>query len=383
MKSINYGRQQINSDDIVSVTEALNADYLTQGPLVTKFEDDFKSFVNSSEAIAVCNATAALHLANLALGVTKATRVISTPLSFVATTNSVLYSGGSVEFVDIDAKNYCIDLNKVEDLLKKSKPNTYAGLIPVSFAGYPVNTQDLRQIADKYGLWIIEDSCHAPGAKFKKTSGDWSQTGSGEFADISVFSFHPVKHIATGEGGMLTTRNSKLAQNLRDLRSHGIVRDSERLSKNDGPWYYEMQSLGYNYRLPDLNCSLGISQLKRIEKNLSRRHEIANKYHDELENLPIQLPEVDDNSFHAYHLYVIQTDRRLELFNFLKSKNINAQIHYIPIHTQPYYQSLYGKQSFEICEKYYSRTLSLPMYHGMTNAEQEYVIDQLKYFFLK
>lgn len=383
MKPINYGKQEITQDDIDAVVNALKGDYLTQGPTVAAFEDSFRAFVRAEHAIAVTNATSALHIANLALGVTGGSRVITTPLSFVATSNSVIYAGGEVKLIDIDPITYCLDANRVEDELKKSKSGTYSGIIPVSFAGYPVNMEDFKFLANRYHLWLIEDACHAPGAKFKKQDQSWAHTGSGEFADLSIFSFHPVKHIATGEGGMITTRDAKLAQKLRDLRSHGIVREPSRLSKSDGPWYYEMKSLGYNFRMPDLLCALGISQLKRIEANLNRRNEIADNYNLKFKNHPITLPKVKPDSFHAYHLFVIQTDKRNELYEFLKSKNINCQIHYIPIHTQPYYIERYGRQSFPLSEMYYNKTLSLPMYHGMTEIEQNFVIEQICLFFNK
>ena len=206
---------------------------------------------------------------------------------------------------------------------------------------------------------------------------------AGLIGDVGCFSFFANKVITTGEGGMITTKNKMLADKLRQLRSHGIIRDPAQMSKNDGPWFYEMQYLGFNYRLPDINCALGISQLKRIEKNLARRQEISQNYRKELAQLPIQLPYINDNIYHAYHLFVIQVDQRLELFNFLKARGIHSQIHYIPIHTQPYYRNLYGTSSFPVSEKYYSRCLSLPMYHGMTHEEQTYVIDQLKAFYAK
>lgn len=388
MKSINYGRQEITQEDIDAVVSALKGDYLTQGPLVTQFENEFSKFVGTKHSIAVNNATSALHLANLVLGTSKGKTVITSPNTFVASGNGALYCGGDVAFADIDPNTLCLDANKVEDLLKNPNGKKYSAITPVSFAGYPVNMQDFRFLADKFNVKLIEDACHAPGAKFKTQQGQWARAGSSEFADITVFSFHPVKHIATGEGGMMTTNNDDLATKLRELRSHGIVRDASKFSENSeqkhGPWYYEMQSLGFNYRLPDINCALGLSQLKRIESNLKRRNEIADKYLSDLKEMPITLPLAsNDKAFHAYHLFVIQTDRRLQLFEFLKTKNINCQIHYIPVHQQPYYKNLYGEQKFVNCEAYYNRAISLPMYHGMTAPEQDYVIQNVREFFSK
>ena len=381
MKSINYGRQTITQDDIEIVKEALLSDYLTQGPFVEKFEKSFADYVQVDHAIAVTNATAALHLSCLALGLQKNQKVITTSNTFVASANCVRYCEGHVDFVDIDPNTFCIDLNQVEDLLKKSPAKTYAGVIPVDFAGYPIALNELKTLSEKYGFWIIEDACHAPGAEYQNSAGHWIKTGSAIDSDISVFSFHPVKHIATGEGGMMTTRNPQLAKKLRSLRSHGITRDSQQFRKNDGAWYYEMQELGYNFRMPDINSALGYSQMKRMPQNISRRREIAAKYDHELKNLPLKTPQAPENIRHAYHLYVIQTEKRAELYQFLKTKNIHCQIHYIPVHTQPYYVDLYGPKSLPHVEKYYSQCLSLPMYHGMTVDEQTYVIAAINEFY--
>ena len=382
MKSINYGRQTITEDDLATVKEALLSDYLTQGPFVEKFEKSFAEFVQVYHAVAVTNATAALHLSCLALNLQKNQKVITTSNTFVASANCVRYCEGHVEFVDIDPKTFCIDLNQVEDLLKKSTAKTYAGVIPVDFAGYPIPLHELKTLSEKYGFWIIEDACHAPGAEYKNANAHWIKTGSAIDSDISIFSFHPVKHIATGEGGMMTTRNPQIAQKLRSLRSHGITRQATDFkNKNDGPWYYEMQELGYNFRMPDINSALGYSQLKRMDQNISRRRQIATRYDKELSGLNLKTPQAPDHIKHAYHLYVIQTSNRKELYLFLKSRNIHCQIHYIPVHTQPYYTGLYGVKSLPHVENYYAQCLSLPMYHGMTDEEQTYVISAIKEFY--
>ena len=382
MNKISYGRQDITSDDIAAVVSALKSDFLTQGPLVEQFETDFAKFVGSDYAVAVTNATAALHISALALGTKKGTRVLTSPNTFVASANCVRFCEGDVEFVDIDPATLCMDLNKLEETLKAAPKNTYQGVIPVSFAGYPVDTERIRKLADQYGLWIIEDACHAPGAEFKNSKGTWVKSGSGEYADLSIFSFHPVKHIATGEGGMITTRNKELYEKLKLLRSHGITRDSSKFTRQEGGWYHEMQSLGFNYRMPDLNCALGISQLKRIDSNLEARRKIARRYSEELSGLPLKTPLYPENIKHAFHLYVIQIEQRKNLYEFLKTKDIYCQVHYIPVHQQPYYAELYGKKTFAEAEKYYSQCLSLPMYHSLSAEEQTYVINQIKAFYV-
>jgi UDP-4-amino-4,6-dideoxy-N-acetyl-beta-L-altrosamine transaminase len=378
---IPYGRQQITQEDIEAVVETLKGDFLTQGPAVAKFEKDFSQFIGAQHCIAVNNATAALHLACLALGVRTGTKVLCTPNTFVASSNAVLYCGGEVEFVDIDPNTYCIDLNKLEAKLASSSKGSYQGLVAVDFAGYPMDLEKIRNIIKPYGLWLIEDACHAPGAEFKNSQGQWIKSGSGQYADIATFSFHPVKHIATGEGGMITTNSEELAQKIRLLRTHGITKDPKEMSKFDGGWDMEMQALGFNYRMPDLLCALGSSQLKRIESNLKRRREIALRYDQELKALPIKTPANSSLVQHAYHLYVIRTSQRKELYDFLKTRGVYSQVHYVPIYQQPYYRFRYGRQKFAEMDHYYQEALSLPMYHGMTSSEQEKVISAIQAFF--
>lgn len=382
MKNIPYGRQEILPEDIAAVTETLLSDFLTQGPAVDKFEKDFAQIVESPYALAVNNATAGLHLAVQVLGVKPGQKVICPPISFVASANCVRYCGGEVEFVDIDPKTYCLDLAEVEKKLKKSKPGEYAGVVLVHLAGYPADVESLAALIKPYDLWIIEDACHAPGAQFQNKLGEWASVGSGLYSDISTFSFHPVKHIATGEGGMLTTQSASIYEKLKLLRSHGIERSADKMMQNDGGWYYEMQTLGYNYRMPDLLCSLGSSQLKRFEKNIQRRREIADRYDQELHS-DIMKPYRNSSVRHGFHLYVIQVERRKELYECLKSAGINTQVHYIPIHLQPYYRERYGRLNLPASEKYYSQALSLPMYHGLKNSEQDRVIQAVNLFFEK
>ena len=376
---IPYGRQSINQSDIDAVTEALKSDFLTQGPRVKEFEDSFAKYVDAKYAVAVCNATAGLHLATLALGVSNGKSVITTPNTFVATSNSVLYSGGEVVFADIDPKTYCLDPNRVEDLLKKS-PGKHVGIMPVDFAGLPSRMEDFKTLSEKYGVWIIEDGCHAPGATFTTRNGI-QKVGNGNYADITSFSFHPVKHIACGEGGMLTTNDEKVYRKLMQLRTHGITKDRSEMTEYDGGWDYEMQVLGFNYRISDILCALGNSQLKRADESLDRRQKIADLYQKELSGLPLVLPHVESGSRHAYHLYVIRTEKRKELFDHLKMNDIYSQVHYIPVHQQPYYINRYGKQTFEQSENFYQECLSIPMYPTLTEEQQMRVIDSIKKFY--
>ena len=254
--------------------------------------------------------------------------------------------------------------------------------IPVDFAGYPVNLEAFRTLADEYGLWIIEDACHAPGAWFTDSKGQKQAAGNGVFADLAIFSFHPVKHIATGEGGMITTNDEHLYQQLLLLRTHGITRDPALLQENHGPWYYEMQELGYNYRIPDLLCALGISQLSRADEGLAKRNAIAERYDRELAGLALELPQRKADIHHGFHLYVIKTERRRELYDYLRTQDIFCQVHYIPVHTMPYYKQFgWKKGDFPLAEAYYDRCLSIPMYPSMTEAQQTHVIESIRRFF--
>lgn len=389
MNPIPYGRQHITQEDINAVVETLQSDFLTQGPKVAEFEEKFASYIGSKYAVAVANGTAALHLCALALGVNENSRVITTPITFAASANCVRYCGGSVEFADIDPETGLLDIEKVRLKLQSQPKGYYTGIIPVDFAGMPVNLEEFRKLADEFGLWLIEDACHAPGGFFTDSKGEKQNCGNGNYADLAIFSFHPVKHIATGEGGMITTNNPELYQKLLTLRTHGITRDPAKMRENHGGWYMEMQELGYNYRMPDMLCTLGISQLNRAEAGLKRRQEIAAKYDAvfrSLSNLKILNPAAyqnDSNSKvqHAYHLYVIQVEKRKELYDYLRTKNILAQVHYIPVHLMPYYQDLgFKKDDFPLAEAYYEMCLSLPMYPALTNEEQEYVIENVLAF---
>lgn len=379
MTSIPYGRQQITEEDIAVVTEVLRSDFLTQGPKIEEFENKFASYIGSKYAVAVANGTAALHLCALALNVSKGDKVITTPITFSASANCIRYCDGEVIFSDIDQESFLLDLDKLEIFLSKN-PNLYKGIIPVDFAGKAVNLERLKTIAEKHGLWIIEDACHAPGGFFVDSEGKRQNCGNGNFADLAIFSFHPVKHIATGEGGMITTNRKDLYEKLILLRTHGITKNPALLNKNDGGWYYEMQELGYNYRLSDMQAALGISQLSRADKGLEERKKIAEKYNMLLRGLPLTLPSIDQG--HALHLYIIQTDRRKDLYDYLRSKNIFCQVHYVPVHTMPYYEKLgWRNGDFPVAESYYNDCLSLPMFPSLTEKEQTFVIDSIIEFF--
>jgi len=372
-----YGRQHITDDDVAAVVATLRSDFLTQGPRVTEFEEKFATYVGAKFAVAVSNGTAALHLCALALNVQPGQRVITTPITFAASANCVRYCGGEVHFADIDPVTGLIDLQKVRELLEGQPKGHFAGLIPVDFAGLAMDMEAARTLADEFGLWIIEDACHAPGGFFVDKAGESRLCGNGQLAELAIFSFHPVKHIATGEGGMVTTNDEALYHRLRRLRSHGIEREAGGLLRQDeGGWYMEMQELGYNYRISDILCALGISQLSRAEAGLVRRRALAAQYDAAFAATPGVTVLAPGRPGHAYHLYVIQVANRRGLYEFLRTKNILAQVHYVPVHRMPYYENLGWKfGDFPHAEAYYARCLSLPLYPTLTDEEQAYVVD--------
>jgi UDP-4-amino-4,6-dideoxy-N-acetyl-beta-L-altrosamine transaminase len=378
-KPIPYGRQHITQEDLDAVNETLLSDFLTQGPKIAQFEKAFAAYIGVKNAIAVSNGTAALHLAAAALGVNESSNVITTPITFAASANCVRYCGGNVFFADIDKDSYLIDLNKTEDLIKSKPEGFFSGIVPVDFAGRAVNLEDCKTLAVKYGLWILEDACHAPGGYFIDSNGNRQLCGNSGYADAAIFSFHPVKHIACGEGGMITCNSDTIFKDLTLQRTHGITKDPALMHENHGGWYYEMLELGYNYRLTDFQAALGLSQLKRADEGLERRKEIAKRYANAFNGFEKILGQSGFVEGHAYHLYIIEVEDRLGLYNHLRSKNIFAQVHYIPVHTLPYYQSLgWKKGDFPVAENYYQRCLSLPMYPTLTEDDQEYVIEQIK-----
>ena len=382
-KIIPYGRHFISDEDIEAVIKVLKSDNLTQGPVINEFEIAFAKYIGCKYAIAVSNGTAALHIGVLALNLKPGQKVITSPISFVATANCIKYCGAEVVFSDIDPFNFLLDLEKLEKLLENAPIGTYSGVIPVDFAGFPIHMEKLKKIASKYNLWILEDACHAPGAYFIDSFGEKQNCGNGLFADISIFSFHPVKHIATGEGGMITTNSREFYEKLLKLRTHGITKNPEILNNKHFDWFYEMQVLGYNYRLTDIQASLGLSQLNRAEQGLEKRKAIAKKYDQEFSSVSKILHRTKITDGHAYHLYNILVEERDSLYNYLKSKNIFCQVHYIPIYKHPFYVVNNFSENLLNTEEYFKMTLSIPIYPTLTYQEQDFVIKEIKLFLQK
>ncbi len=394
-KIIPYGRQNITQQDINAVVTSLQSDFLTQGPRIQEFEEKFAKYIGCKYAVAVSNGTAALHLSALALGVESGQKVITTPITFAASANCIRYCGGEVVFSDIDPSTYLLDIKKVAELIESSPRGTYQGIIPVDFAGRAVNLEEYRKLADQHGLWIIEDACHSPGGYFLDSQNKIQNCGNGNFADLAIFSFHPVKHIACGEGGMITTNDEALYKKLLALRTHGITKNEMDFSntidfaigqnsdqEHYPGWYMEMQSLGFNYRLTDFQAALGTSQLQRAEEGLLRRRQIASIYNEAFKNRSFLTRQSGVVDGHAYHLYVIEVEDRLGLYNFLKKHTIYAQIHYIPCHLMPYYRKFGNKEGdLPISENYYKHCISLPMYPTLTIDEQHYIISVINEYY--
>ncbi|NLV76364.1 MAG: UDP-4-amino-4,6-dideoxy-N-acetyl-beta-L-altrosamine transaminase [Tissierellia bacterium] len=370
-----YGQQWIEDDDIEEVVKVLKSDYLTTGPKIEEFEEKFGKYVGVKYAVAISNGTAALHGASFAAGIKEGDEVITTPITFAASANCILYQGGKPIFADIDSSTYNIDPKDIE---KKISSKTKA-IVPVDFTGQPVNIDEINAIAKKYNLIVIEDGAHSLGAEYKG-----KKTGS--LVDMTTFSFHPVKHITTGEGGVITTNNKELYEKLKLFRTHGITRDKEILyNKNEGSWYYEQLELGYNYRITDIQCALGISQLNKIDKFLRRRREIAEKYNEYLKDIDgIVLPYQEEYIKSSWHLYVIQLELekfkvgRREIFEALQAENIGVNVHYIPVYYHPYYQKLgYKKGLCPNAEKLYERIITIPLYPKMTDKDVKDVVEAL------
>lgn len=382
MMKIPYARQNISDEDITSVIEVLKSDWLTTGPAVEIFEQEVSNYCKARYAVAVNSATSALHIACLAAGLGKGDLLWTTPNTFVASANCGLYCGAKVDFVDIDEKTYNMSIEALQEkLIKAEKEGKLPKVvIPVDFAGQPCEMDKIAQLAKQYGFIVIEDASHAIGGKYKA-----EKVGSCYYADMVIFSFHPVKIITTGEGGMVVTNHEEFAKKLRLLRSHGITRESKQMeSESEGAWYYQQIGLGFNYRMTDLQAALGSSQLKRIDSFIARRQEIAKRYMDELAELPIILPSQNPEAYSAWHLFVIKVNdkcgkTRKEVFDYLRQNGIGVNVHYIPVHTQPYYQKMGFKQGdFLKAEQFYQQAISLPMYASLSQDEQTYVIETLK-----
>lgn len=379
---IPYGRQDITQADIDAVVQVLHSTHLTQGPAVPLFEQAVLKHCHAKHALAVNSATSALHIACLALGLGPGDLLWTTPNTFVASANCALYCGAQVDFVDTDPRTYNLCPQALEQKLMAAEK---AGclpkiVVPVHLCGQPCDMQAIHALAQRYGFKIIEDGSHAIGGKYLG-----EPIGNCRFSDITVFSFHPVKIITTAEGGMALTNDDKLAESLGLLRSHGITRDPALMTHGmDGPWYYQQVALGYNYRMTDLQGALGASQMNRLEQYVARRHVLARRYDELLKELPVTTPWQHPDGYSALHLYVIrlQLDKisktHLQVFEALRAKNIIVNLHYIPVHTQPYYQQLGFKAGqFPQAERYYADAISIPMYPIMTEAQQDQVIDVL------
>lgn len=382
MRYIPYGRQSISNDDIQAVVDILKSDWLTQGPTIARFEKAITEYCGVRYATATCNATAALHIACLALDLGEGDVLWTTPNTFVASANCALYCGAEVDFVDIDLHTYNMSVEKLEEklIVAEKKDELPKVIIPVHFAGQSCDMVKIKSLADKYGFKIIEDASHAIGGSYED-----KKIGSCQYSDITVFSFHPVKIITTGEGGVALTNQKDLHDKLQVLRTHGITRN-ERLMKNvsQGPWYYEQIALGVNYRMTDIQAALGISQLQRLDKFVTRRRELVIDYNNALKDLPLQLPVQNKNCNSAWHLYVIClrlekiNQGRKQVFEKLRQANVGVNVHYIPLYLQPYYQKMgFAKNYCPNAEKYYARAISLPLYAELTQKEQEYVIAEL------
>jgi UDP-4-amino-4,6-dideoxy-N-acetyl-beta-L-altrosamine transaminase len=375
---IPYSRQWIGEEEIAAVAAVLREERITQGPKIQEFEEQFAKAVGARYAVAVSSGTGALHLAALALGLQPGDEVITTPLTFLATANAILYAAAKPVFADIEPNTLCLDPDEVE---RKVTPKTKA-VFPVHFGGHPANLEVLNRICEKYGLEMIEDGAHALGAKYRGGS-----IGDCQYSKAVIFSFHPVKHITTGEGGAITTNDPAIYERLCTLRNHGMTRDRSKFSQeDDGPWYYEMQELGFNYRITDLQAALGIVQLKKLPEFVRRRREIAIQYREGLDRVEeIQLPQEADGVSCSYHLYPIRLvlERlhcsRRDIFEALLEKGIGVQTHYIPIPQQPYYKRLgYGFERFPAAEEYYQEAISLPIFPQMSTSDVQFVIRTLK-----
>ena len=380
---IPYGRQDISDTDIQAVVDILHSDFLTQGPAVPAFEKSIADYCGTQHAIAANSATSALHIACLALGVGPNDVVWTTPITFVASANCALYCGARVDFVDIDPRTYNLSVERLAEKLAHAKKigDLPKVVIPVHLCGQPCDMAGIHALSLQYGFKIIEDASHAIGGKYRG-----EPVGNCHYSDITVFSFHPVKIITTGEGGMALTNNAELANRMALLRSHGITRDPAQMTHEaDGPWYYQQIALGYNYRMTDMQAALGMSQMKRLDEFVASRHALATRYSKLLSALPVITPWQHPDTYSGLHLYPIRLKLKelrvthREVFDSLRAQGIGVNLHYIPVHTQPYYQSLGFKSGdFPEAECYYAEAISLPMYPGLTSQQQVRVVDVLR-----
>ncbi|KTC81437.1 UDP-4-amino-4,6-dideoxy-N-acetyl-beta-L-altrosamine transaminase [Legionella brunensis] len=379
---IPYGRQDINEADIEAVIKVLQSDFLTQGPVVPRFEEMLANYCNAKYGVAVNSATSALHIACLALGLGPDDWLWTSPNSFVASANCALYCGAQVDFVDIDPRTYNLSVSALEKKLIQAELEGKLPkiVIPVHFSGQSCDMKAIHALAQRYNFKIIEDASHAIGGKYKG-----EPIGNCRYSDATVFSFHPVKIITTAEGGIVLTNDAELSEKMASLRSHGITRDPQKMDKaSDGSWYYQQIELGFNYRMTELQAALGISQMKRLDQFVTRRHQIAKYYNEALIEFPLLTPWQHLDSYSAFHLYVIRlaiNDLKVshrQVFENLRAQGIGVNLHYIPIHTQPYYKKLgFREGQFPEAENYYSEAITLPMYPGLTEEQQTRVIEVL------
>ena len=380
---IPYGKQDINDSDIEAVVEVLRSSWITQGPKVPEFELAMANYTGASYASAFSSATSALHVACIALGLEKGDWLWTTPISFVASANCGRYCGASIDFVDIDPQTANLCPQYLEQKLKRAKIENKLPkvVVPVHLAGSSCEMEKIKSLSDEYGFYIIEDASHAIGGKYQNAI-----IGGCQYSDITVFSFHPVKIITTAEGGVATTNSFELSRKMSFLRSHGVTRDSDLMvGVSDGDWYYQQIDLGYNYRMTDIQAALGINQLKRVDQFVKTRNELANRYDQMLVDLPLILPVRHSGIYSALHLYLIRIDKeqteitRKDVFDTLRKKGVGVNVHYIPIHTQPYYQKLGFKQGdFPNAEAYYQQAITLPLFHLLKHQEQDYIVSTLK-----
>ncbi len=376
---IPYGRQDINQQDIDAVVEVLRSDFLTQGPKVPLFEETVADYCGARFGVAVNSATSALHIACLALGLGPGDSLWTSPNTFVASANCALYCGADVDFVDIDPLTYCMSVEALEQKLIQAKAQNKLPkiVVPVHFAGQSCDMKRIHELGQQYGFSIIEDASHAIGGRYLDKS-----VGSCEFSDICVFSFHPVKIITTAEGGLATSNNVELAEKMALFRSHGITRSPDLMTKEpDGGWYYQQVDLGFNYRMTEIQAALGVSQMNRLDEFVSRRHELRERYDDFLKNLPVAIPYQSTDAYSAMHLYPLQLQLEIlnkthaQIFQELRDKGLGVNLHYIPIHTQPYYERMGFKPGdYPNAEHYYKHAISIPMYQGLTDAQQDQVV---------
>lgn len=378
---IPYGKQDISEDDIRAVTETLKSDFLTQGPKIKEFEEEFAKYCGVKYAVAVSSCTAALHLSCLALGLNKGGRLWTVPNTFVATANAGRYCGADVDFVDIDPDTYLMCPIQLEQKLQEAeKDNKLPDIVaPVHFAGHSCEMDKIKALSEKYNFKIIEDAAHCIGASYKD-----KKVGACEYSDLACFSLHPVKIITSAEGGIITTNDETLYKNLLMNRTHGITKDPNLMQKKDAsPWYFEQQELGYHYRITDIQCALAISQMNRLDDYITKRRVLVERYYNKLSGLPIILPPQNDGS--SWHLFVIQIDHQKvniskpEVFNKLREKGVGVNVHYIPVHTHPYYQELgFNEGDYPVSENYYEHAITLPLFPLLTDEEQDYICDTLK-----